>query len=250
MIRIRSDQRYELKYLIRDDQADEVAASLSNYMMPDAHGDDHGQYQVTSLYYDTVDHKAYWDKIEGHRNRRKLRVRIYGNHLITPETPCFVEIKHRLDKTLQKRRSLVPYRVAVALDQTDNLFVASSEQDRAVLEEVQYLYVALRLQPACVVSYQRHALESQEYDPGLRVTFDTNLKYRIHELTLLANGQATDHYFLPPNWCIMEVKVNHRTPLWLTEVIGKHQCVLTRISKYCTAMEHSRVLLSRQHILA
>jgi hypothetical protein len=47
----------------------------------------------------------------------------------------------------------------------------------------------------------------------------------------------------------MEVKVNHRAPLWLTEVIGKHQCVLTRISKYCTAMEHSRVLLSRQRIL-
>ena len=122
---------------------EEVAASLSDYMMPDTHGDDHGQYQVTSLYYDTVDHKAYWDKIEGHRNRRKLRVRIYGNHLVTPETPCFVEIKHRLDRTLRKRRSLVPYRVAVALDQTDTLFVASSEQDRAVLEEAQYLYLSL-----------------------------------------------------------------------------------------------------------
>lgn len=248
MTRVRSGQRYELKYLIRHDAAAAVADALTRYMMPDEHGDVEGHYQVTSLYYDTVDYKAYWDKIEGHRNRRKLRVRIYGDHVVTPETPCFIEIKHRLDRALQKRRLIVPYQAATKLDQLTNHYEPASDEDRAVLEEVGYLCAALRLQPTCVVSYRRHALEAQEYDPGLRVTFDANLKYRLHELSLSADGQAIDHYFLAPDWCIMEVKVNHRAPLWLTEVIGKHECVVRRISKYCAALEHGKALLGQQRI--
>lgn len=250
MIRIRSEQRYELKYLVRHDQAAQVADALAGYMLPDEHGDRQAGYQVTSLYYDTVGYKAYWDKIDGHRNRRKLRVRIYGDRAVTPETPCYLEIKHRLDKALQKRRAVLPYGAAVALDRIDELLVAASEEERPVLEEAHYLYRALRLQPACVVSYRRRALEGSETDPGLRVTFDTNLKYRIHELSLFANGQATNHLFLSPDWCIMEVKINQRAPYWLTEVIGMHQCVIKRISKYCAALEHSKVVLSQQRIQA
>lgn len=250
MIRIKTAQRYELKYLVHHSQASEIAGMLAPYMLPDEHEDDRGHYQVTSLYYDTTDYRAYWDKIEGHRNRRKLRVRIYGNQVVTPETPCFVEIKHRVDKALQKRRVVLPYHAAVTPGELDELADAASEADRAVLEEVQYLHRALRLRPACVVSYRRHAFEGREYDPGLRITFDTNLKYRVHELSLLANGQATDHYFLPPDWCIMEVKINQRAPFWLTEVIGEHQCVIRRVSKYCAALEHSKVVLGRQRINA
>jgi hypothetical protein len=248
MTTIRAEQRYELKYLVHHTQAAELAAALAGHMLPDAHGDSQGGYLVTSLYYDTADHKAYWDKIDGHRNRRKLRVRIYGNRMVTPETPCFVEIKHRLDRALQKRRVLLPYGAADELDRIGDLLEACSDVDRPVLEEVEYLYRALRLQPACVVSYRRRAFEGHETDPGLRVTFDANLKYRTHEMSLYANGQATDHYFLSPDWCIMEVKINHRAPLWLTEVIGMHQCVIRRISKYCAALEHSKGVLSRQRI--
>ena len=63
MTRIRSEQRYELKYLVPHHQSTLLAALLSEYMLPDHHGDAEGQYQVTSLYYDTVDHKAYWDRL-------------------------------------------------------------------------------------------------------------------------------------------------------------------------------------------
>jgi hypothetical protein len=33
-------------------------------------------------------------------------------------------------------------------------------------------------------------------------------------------------------------------------VIGMHQCVVRRISKYCAALEHSKVMLSGQRIRA
>jgi hypothetical protein len=118
-----------------------------------------------------------------------------------------------------------------------------------VIQEVQYLQNTLQLQPACVVSYDRLAFEGSEYDPGLRVTFDTNLKGRVHDLSLLSQGYAENHFFLPPEQCVMEIKVNYRVPYWLTELIGRYRCTLRRVSKYCTALEQAKVILNRQHII-
>ena len=121
--------------------------------------------------------------------------------------------------------------------------------DGDVLEEVIYLHDALQLQAACIVSYNRLAFNGGAYDPGLRITFDTNLKGRVHDLSLLSGGYAKNHYFAPPEWCVMEIKINSRVPYWLTEVIGKHQCSIRRISKYCSTLESNHVILNRQHIL-
>jgi len=118
-----------------------------------------------------------------------------------------------------------------------------------VIEEIQYLYYTLQLQPACMVSYDRQAFNGSEYDPGLRVTFDTNLKGRTHDLSLLSTGNADSKFFMPPGYCILEVKVNYRVPLWLTDIIAGHRCRLRRVSKYCAALEQSKELLQTQQII-
>ena len=82
-MRIKSDLRYELKYLIRRSQMDALLPELADYgSARTPHAGEHGRYPITSLYYDSPDHKAYWDKLEGHRNRRKVRVRVYGNEQV------------------------------------------------------------------------------------------------------------------------------------------------------------------------
>ncbi|MFQ5611410.1 MAG: VTC domain-containing protein [Anaerolineae bacterium] len=246
-MRIKEYSRYELKYLLDREQCQGVIRALSAYLTPDAHGDGDGRYAITSLYYDTADYKAYWDKIDGHKFRRKVRVRIYGDQVVTSDTRCFVEIKQRLNKTLQKKRVILPYSVATALcGAGEPVRQDLSEIDQATVGEVRYLQHTLQLQPACVVSYDRLAFEGSEYDPGLRVTFDTNLKGRIHDLSLLSQTYAESHLVLPPQWCVMEIKVNYRVPYWLTELIGRHRCTLRRISKYCTALEQAKAVLQRQ----
>jgi SPX domain protein involved in polyphosphate accumulation len=248
-VRIKEYSRHELKYMLNREQCELLTEALATYMEPDAFGDAQGRYAITSLYYDTVDYKAYWDKIEGHKFRRKVRIRVYGEQTVTPDTTCFAEIKQRLNKTLQKKRVKLPYSSAAALCGAGQPVEGASEIDQAVIEEIQYLYYTLQLQPACVVSYHRLAFNGSEYDPGLRVTFDTNLKGRTHDLTLLSQGYAESHFFVPPGWCVMEVKVNYRVPYWLTELIGKHRCTLRRVSKYCTALEQSKVILQNQQVL-
>jgi hypothetical protein len=247
-MRYKTDQRYELKYLLHHDQVSELRNDLASYMNFDPHGD-RGRYQLSSLYFDTAGYKAYWDKVEGHRYRRKVRVRLYGDGPVNDETPVFIEVKQRLDRALEKRRVRLPYAQAVDLARLDRPIDGISATDRATLDEVNYLARALQLRPACIVAYDRIALEASEYDPGLRITFDTNLRGRVHDLTLRSQGNGGHEYFLPPDWTIMEIKINHRTPYWLTEIIGKHGCTLRRISKYCSALENCKAIAERQHII-
>lgn len=246
--RIRYSDRFELKYLLNWSQYEAMVGELADYMVLDRHGDEQGRYAITSLYYDTADYQAYWDKIEGHRFRRKLRVRVYDAQQVTPESLCYVEIKQRINKTLQKKRVLLPYASAIELCELREGIPDADEADQAIIDEIIYLGHTLQLKPACVVGYHRLAFEGSEHDPGLRVTFDTQLKGRTHDLTLLSLNYAENQFFLPPQQCIMEVKVNNRAPYWLTERIAKYRCTLRRISKYCAALEQAKLHLSRQQI--
>ncbi len=248
MTRIKEYSRYELKYVITEEQRHRLAEFLLDYMQPDVMGDDLGRYNITSLYYDTAEYKAYWDKIEGHKFRRKVRVRVYGNQTITEETPSFAEIKQRRNKTLQKKRVKMPLAAAQALCGAGRTIetATATATEQAVIEEIQYLYYTLQLQPACVVSYDRQAFNGSQFDPGLRVTFDVNLRGRTYDLNLLSSGHAENHFFIPPGWCILEIKVNYRVPLWLTDIIAQQRCTLRRVSKYCAALEQSKELLNTQ----
>lgn len=250
-MRIKQFSRFELKYILTRDQQDLFTRILPDYVNRDPRGDKYGRYSITSLYYDTENYQAYWDKIEGHKFRRKVRVRIYGNPTATPETLCFAEIKQRINKTLQKKRVFISYASAEALcgasaDIPEE--AEMTEEDQQTVSEIRYLQSTLQLRPAAVVSYDRLAFEGSEYDDGLRVTFDTNLKGRTHNLTLQGTDNSDNEFFIPPEWCIMEIKVNYRIPYWLTEVIGKYHFTLRRVSKYCAALETSKSLLQTQRI--
>ncbi len=246
---LRSPDRFELKYLVDRAQQTALVRELSTYMPFDRQGDAQGRYLITSLYYDSPDHKCYWNKMEGHRFRRKVRIRVYGAEYVSPETPCFVEIKQRINKTLQKKRVRLSYAEAEALCSQGELVGRQAAADQTVIEEILYLQHMLQLQPSCIVAYQRLAFQGDEYDPGLRVTFDTQLKCRAHDLTLLSLGYTENQFFVPPQLGIMEIKANHRIPRWLAEMVNQHQCVLRRVSKYCTALEKAKFRLVQQRMV-
>jgi hypothetical protein len=240
--------RYELKYVLDRDQYHALVEELASYMLLDPHGDQDGHYQVTSLYFDTADFKAYWDKIEGLRFRRKVRVRVYNTQIVRPDTICSVEIKQRINKVIQKRRAVLSYASAIELCEAGVDVNGVSGASRAAIEEVAYMSRVFQLQPASVVTYDRLAFVGTELDPNLRVTFDTNMKSRTHDLSLLSESYTENRSFLPPQFCVMEIKANGNVPFWLTKLIAKHHCTIRSISKYCVAVQHSPALLSNQRV--
>lgn len=247
-MRVKSALRYELKYLITHRQYAALVDLMQARMVPDAHGGDQGAYPIASLYFDTPDYKAYWDKLEGHEIRRKVRVRAYGREPVGRTTPVYLEIKQRVNKLMAKRRVRLPYADAVDPAAVDAGAVPGlSEHDRAVLGEVQYLQGTLQLRPACIVRYDRLAFEGGEHFPDLRVTFDSNLRGQVRDLSLAA-GPESERLILPPERLILEVKINRTVPFWLSQALNREACVLRRISKYCATLEANAVINLRQRM--
>jgi hypothetical protein len=232
---VRKFNRFELKYLLSLDAARGFEHELAAYLQPDDHLNGGGHYAVSSLYYDSPDYRFYWEKMEGLKFRRKLRIRHYETRAaLTPDTPVFVEGKQRLDRVTQKRRVVLPYRDALLLC-NERTVPEHRPQDNAVIEEVLAMLWQYNLRPTSVVRYLRRAYVGTDYDVGLRVTFDTNLTYRARDLHL--DSKQIGAGMLPLDRVVMEVKVNERIPYWLTELVAEFNLRLIRVSKYCQSLE-------------
>lgn len=232
--RLHAFNRYEIKYLVDTDVMQAVRAELRARMGTDQHGDERG-YGVWSLYYDTPTLRFYWEKIDGIRFRRKLRIRHYGDRsTIDDDTPVFVEIKQRVNRVTQKRRVSLPYRAARALCDTHEL-VPHHDSERAFLEEVLELASTQQLRPITITGYQRTAFVGRDADLGLRVTLDQRVRGRDRDFHLGAD--AENRFLLPAHLAVMEVKANERVPYWLTELTARRSLQVVRVSKYCQSVE-------------
>lgn len=243
---IRIFNRFELKYIIDLQTAQNVMQDIAPQMAPDPYGGQNG-YRILSLYYDSPELDFFWAKIEGLKFRRKIRIRVYpdlqADNRDKNKIQAMVEIKQRINKTVQKRRLRLNLNDAYLLCDgkfTPDTHPELSELDQQIAAEIEYIARSKQLQPSCLIDYHRMAFEGTIYNPGLRITFDTQLKCRLHDLKL--ESQTANHYFLPPDHCVMEVKVNDTVPDWVNSVLARHQCQLQRISKYCTGLAKSKNL--------
>ncbi|WP_033239750.1 polyphosphate polymerase domain-containing protein [Streptomyces albidoflavus] len=233
--RLHAFNRFELKYLVPVEQAAEIRDELAERMEPDAHSPV-GGYGVWSLYYDTPQLRFYWEKIEGLKFRRKLRIRHYGDlDGVTDDSPVCVEIKQRVNRVTQKRRITLPYGVARQLCDGREL-VPHSAKERAFVEEVLELIVRLNLRPAAITGYQREALVGRDADTGLRVTLDRRVRGRDRDFHF-GTGTPENRFTIPPHLAVMEIKVNERTPYWITDLAARRNLNLVRVSKYVQSIE-------------
>ncbi len=240
---IRHFNRFELKYLINLKQAEMIRKTLLYYLKPDEHGNGDGHYSITSLYYDSPDYRCYWEKMDGVRYRRKLRIRTYDSiEGVSDDTIVFVEIKQRYDRVTQKRRIILPYQDAVALCNHRQYPGELKIEDTQVVQEIQAFTWQYNLRPVSIVQYQRQAFIGSEFDLGLRVTFDTRMVAQVYPLDFNDLSQST--MMFNPDQVILEVKVNERIPYWITEMVASYNLRMVRISKYCRSIDQSNVFPS------
>ena len=231
---IRTFNRFELKYLIHYSQAQALVRSMSPYLRTDANAGDGGYYKITSRYYDSPDLRCYWEKVNGERFRRKVRLRTYGN---SPEK-AFLEIKQRTNLSVQKRRSLHDLDM---LEKQMQLMKRGEyvPGEEPVMDEVCNLVSRYRLEPKVIISYSRAAFFDQ-YRPDLRITLDRNIKCRTLGLDL-RRSDFGGRYVVPATMYILEVKFNEVVPRWLCNCLNHHDLKVERVSKYCLGVEQMRL---------
>ena len=217
--------RIEKKYRLTEAQRTAIMPVLNAHMQPDLFP----RSTVHSIYYDTPDMRLIRTSIEGPVYKEKLRIRCYT----TPndDTETFVELKKKYKGVVYKRRISMRYADAIS-------FLAGkgpipSGSDEQIGKEIAYtLRFYKGIGPAYALFCERNAYIDRE-DPNLRLTIDSNLRYRTHDVDL-RNG-SFGKLLLPGNQYIMEIKTAFAMPLWLAKLLDENKIYPTSFSKYGTA---------------
>lgn len=229
--------RFEMKFVITREQRDALMPHLLPHLRADANAGDNAFYPIISLYYDNPDRDCYWEKIRGQKSRRKLRVRVYGSLDGKVPPTSFIEIKHKCDGRVVKRRAQMSLENALIVGEGKNVDVPLNFASEKVIIEAHKLIHERGFRPLCCMRYDRQAFADVNPASDLRVTFDAGIGYRMDDLMPEPDDRKFNHYLLREGESVMEVKVTGSVPYWLPGMLGAAGCILTSHSKYCNALE-------------
>lgn len=235
--------RYELKYIVDGETKQRFLDAVQANVSADPHGEN-AIYRVSSLYFDTPDFRAVWEKLDGESVRRKFRLRYYSvdhdNVDSVQVSNAFMEIKHRIDNTVYKQRvQLSNDGATVILSDGKELarlgsHVLDESSDKFLINEIQRTASLQKLQSATVITYLREAWQGK-IESRLRLTFDTLCQaYSPSRFAEVKSNQGAQ--LLDPNLAVMEVKFDQAIPCWIRDVLMKQQMRLQRFSKYASGV--------------
>ncbi|MCD8308242.1 MAG: polyphosphate polymerase domain-containing protein [Clostridia bacterium] len=216
-------KRYEIKYLLTEDQKKHVYDALAKHARPDKYC----RSQICNIYYDTPDFRLIRRSIEKPVYKEKLRVRSYG--VPQKDGRVFVELKKKYNSVTYKRR------VDQTLCGAQEWLSGGTRPDSQIAKEIDYAINFYKtLAPAVFISYEREAFTGNE-EKDFRITFDNNILYRRDNLSLL--GGIYGKSILPQGLTLMEVKTATAMPMWFTDVLTECKIFNTHFSKYGAAYE-------------
>ena len=234
--------RMESKFLISLEMRDRLISEIEGYTGYDETAGGTSCYPIISQYYDNQHRDCYWEKQRKQKSRRKLRIRVYGSDAGKVPPTTFIEVKHKHYGRGSKRRLRLPMDDALELaaGNKERMLLDGGEMsryERMVVQEIVDMVRNREFGFLCTMRYDRQAFVGGDDAPDLRITFDTGIACRFEELDLCADDKRFEHYLLPDDRCIMEVKTNDGVPHWVRSLVGKHGLVRRGFSKFCTALE-------------
>jgi len=223
-------KRYEQKYLITTEQGAALRDICSRHIMLDKFG----EYLVQNVYYDTENWDIIRFSIEKPFFKEKLRLRCYDE--FSEESELFLELKKKYKGVVYKRRLAIPMESLSGRTVRDMVSGGSSQ----IARELDFYMRASAVREKIYVSYKRTAFTGTCHrDPeeshitkadGLRVTFDTDLRFRLDCLDFSCPGKG--YSILPQGKMLMEIKTLGGIPLWMTHALCENEIYPTSFSKY------------------
>jgi len=214
-------KRYELKFYLNKEQLAYFNEKIVEHMKLDKYG----LTSIASLYYDTPDYRLINRSIEKPKYKEKLRLRSYG--LAKEDSKTFLEIKRKSEGIVYKRRISLLEKEADELIRTNE----AERKDQIGRELEAFLENYKKVEPKYLIIYDRMAYYQDDSD--LRVTVDINPRYRTTDLNLHTSLQGTP--LTDDGGAILEIKVQHSIPLWLTKILTEGKIYQTSFSKVGTA---------------
>ena len=232
--------RLEYKYLIPVSEFQKIKNKMTPYLVLDkfAEKNKSKDYTVRSLYFDTLKYQYYFEKVEGIKVRKKIRIRVYDNYV--DGSIAFLEVKRKNENYIYKFRAPLLYRDLGKFFETrerKDLIICNGSNGRTIENAKIFLfyYIHDNLKPVSLVTYDREPFFSR-FDNGLRITFDKNLRslcpsdynniFEEKKLSRVLNNKV-----------IIEIKFNHSIPAWFRDIIIQNRLNRMALSKYVICMD-------------
>lgn len=216
-----SFERYEKKYFITESQKNVFLKIICNYIKPD----EYGKYTVCNIYYDTDDWRIIRTSLEKPVYKEKLRVRSYGTPAVGGTV--FAELKKKYKGIVYKRR------ITAKADGVEEFLngIGNYEDLNQIGREIYRFQEFYKSVPKVFIGYDRTAF-SGSLDGSIRITFDTNIRWRNTELDLRFGDFGSP--LLTGDGILMEIKTAGVYPLWLAHALSDVSAFPCSFSKYGT----------------
>jgi len=224
--------RYERKYLLTTKQKDELYTFFKNYLVEDPYSYEGAHYTIYNVYFDTPDFSIIRNSIQKPVYKEKLRLRSYVAPLEKDDL-VFLEIKKKHRGKINKRRVTLTYQQARDFLEHKKMPDVTSYMDQQILNEIKYFIDVHHAKPGAFIKYDRIALMSP--NDQLRVTFDQDILFRNHEVTL--DDISGERVLSNTDYWLMEVKSEDNFPFWLARKLSEYQLYSQSFSKYGKAYQ-------------
>jgi len=235
-------KRYEKKYFLTPVQYKLFKEKLMEYVTED----EYPTYTLCNIYYDTDDYRLIRASLEKPMYKEKLRVRSYG--VPKADGKVFVELKKKFDGVVYKRRiTTSPFLAEPFLKG-----IKPAENESQITREIEYFQRFYQAKPKAFIAYDREAYQGIE-DSELRITFDTNMRYRLDNLKLTAGDYGEP--IIDTDEILMEIKIPGVCPLWLSRLLNEYKIYSTSFSKYGACyekhiLENNRQIFTKEALLS
>lgn len=194
------------------------------------------EYTVRSIYFDTMELDYYYEKIDGYKLRKKIRIRGYNDKM--GHDTVFMEIKRKFKEPIEKDREKLTFEVMRRLMAGEGAGAyGPGNDDHGINGAGKFLFHVYRnnLKPVVLVIYEREAYH-EKFDKRVRVTLDKNLRCIAYPgIDDLYSEEKTVPALT--GRFILEVKFVDHFPGWLRPITAKLGLHRRSASKYVMSVD-------------
>lgn len=221
-----SFNRYEIKYMLTDEQRTAFEAAAGDMLIRDKYG----KYTICNIYLDTDDFYFIEHSLDKPVYKEKLRVRSYGT--ASDDSKVFFEIKKKYNKVVYKRRIVIPLREFYDyFEKGIKPPCLEGYSANQIFCEIDYLMKKYKPEPKLYLAYDREAFYVDGH-PALRVTLDKNIRGRWNDLTLKNDSNTELLDTGVENYSLMEIKCPGAMPVELVSTLTSLKIYPVSFSKY------------------
>ena len=215
--------RHELKFKISNNAAEVLKQKLSLVMDTDSNAYyKDGSYLIKSLYFDDLDSKSYYEKMDGVLYRKKYRIRIYNDN----------EEFIRLEKKMKHNNFTAKEQMLISKDIYSKILEGKVDEindaDGLLLEFLNDIKTK-GLIPSVIVIYHRKAFTYPISD--VRITFDSNIQSGLYNYDLFDTSYPA-YTVDEPGKQVLEVKFNEVLPLHIANILNDIPACREAVSKF------------------